>query len=42
MKTFGNKEEFAITYTPDLERYADDPDVIQNPDEYLLGGCICF
>jgi len=42
MKIFGNKKEFAITYTPDLERYADDPDVIQNPDEYLLGGCLCF
>lgn len=42
MKLFGNKEEFAITYDSDLERYADDIDVIQNPNEYLLGGSVCF
>jgi hypothetical protein len=42
MKIYGNKEEFAITYTPDIEKYATDIDVIQNPDEYLLGGSICF
>jgi len=42
MKIFGNKEEFAIEFNPYLEQYADNPDVIAYPDEYILGGNVCF
>ena len=42
MNIFGDKKEFAITYNSYLEQYADDPDVIGNPDEYLCGGNIGF
>ena len=33
MKTFGDKKEFAITYTSYLEKYADDPDVLNSDNK---------
>lgn len=42
MKTFGDKKEFSIQYNSHLEEYANDPDVLENPDDYILGGSVYF
>lgn len=42
MTIFGNKSEFAIEWKLYSEIYPDDLDIVENPNEYLLGGRVFF
>lgn len=42
MLTFGKTNEFEIKYLPYVEEYKNEPDLIQNPENYVLGGTVQF
>lgn len=42
MLIFGKPNEFEIKYFPLLDQYKDDPILIQNPKDYVLGGTVQF
>lgn len=42
MLSFGKKSQFEIHYLPYSEIFKDDPDLTENPNDYVLGGVISF